>query len=99
MHDWTLSAELMAKVLVAKGYHYQFVLARNAKHVDRPTVAQTMPVALEWLWKGYRGVAARQPGTPPRTGVPHRGLRCRPVQLGVFQPVSDMESVARTWKT
>jgi len=53
MHDWTLSAALMAKVLAAKGYHYQYVFARNAKHVDRPTVAQTMPAALEWLWKGY----------------------------------------------
>ena len=53
MHDWTLSAALMAKVLAAKGYHYQFLFARNAKHVDRPTVAQTMPAALEWLWKGY----------------------------------------------
>src|SRR5476649_2343034 len=53
MHDWTLSAALMAKVLAAKGYHYQFLFARNARHVDRPTVAQTMPAALEWLWKGY----------------------------------------------
>jgi hypothetical protein len=26
MHDWTMSAELMAKVLAAKGYHYQFCL-------------------------------------------------------------------------
>ena len=23
------------------------------RHVDRPTVAQTFPAALEWLWKGY----------------------------------------------
>jgi hypothetical protein len=53
MHDWTLSAELMAKVLADKGYHYQFLFARNAKHVDRPTVAQTLPSALEWLWKGF----------------------------------------------
>jgi hypothetical protein len=53
MHDWTLSAELMAKVLAAKGYHYQFLFAHNAKHVDRPTIAQTLPAALEWLWKGY----------------------------------------------
>jgi len=53
MHDWTLSAELMAKVLAVKGYHYQFLFARNAKHVDRPTVAQTLPAALEWTWKGY----------------------------------------------
>jgi len=53
MHDWVLSAERMAKVLADKGYHYQFVFARNSKHVDRPTVAQTLPSALEWLWKGY----------------------------------------------
>lgn len=53
MHDWVLAAELMAKVLADKGYHYQFVFARNSKHVDRPTVAQTLPAALEWLWKGY----------------------------------------------
>ncbi|MSP76885.1 MAG: esterase family protein [Rhodospirillaceae bacterium] len=53
MHDWVLSSALMAKVLAAKGYHYQYVFARNSKHVDRPTVAQTPPYALEWLWKDY----------------------------------------------
>jgi hypothetical protein len=53
MHDWTLSNELMAKVLADKGYHYQFVFVRNAGHVDRPTIAQILPLALEWLWKGY----------------------------------------------
>jgi Pyruvate/2-oxoacid:ferredoxin oxidoreductase gamma subunit len=53
MHDWVLAAERMAKVLADKGYHYQFVFARNSKQVDRPTVAQTLPSALEWLWKGY----------------------------------------------
>ena len=54
MHDWTLADERMAAVLADKGYHYQFVFARNAGHVDRPTVAQTLPSALEWLWQGYR---------------------------------------------
>jgi Putative esterase len=53
MHDWVLADEDMARVLAAKGYHYQFVFSRNARHVDRPTVAQTLPSALEWLWKGY----------------------------------------------
>jgi enterochelin esterase-like enzyme len=53
MHDWVLASEGMAKVLEAKGYHYQFVFARNATHVDRPTVAQTLPAALEWVWMGY----------------------------------------------
>jgi Putative esterase len=53
MHDWTLSNERMAKVLADKGYHYQFLFARNARHVDRPTIAQTLPAALEWVWKGF----------------------------------------------
>ena len=54
MHDWTLANERMAQALAAKGYHYQFVFSRNAKHVDGPTEAQTLPEALEWVWKGYR---------------------------------------------
>ncbi len=53
MHDWVLADEKMAKALEARGYHYQFVFARHATHVDRPTVAQTLPAALEWVWKGY----------------------------------------------
>ena len=53
MHDWVLADERFAKVLAAKGYHYQFLFARNAQHVDRATVAQTLPAALEWLWQGY----------------------------------------------
>jgi hypothetical protein len=53
MHDWVLADERFAKVLADKGYHYQFIFARNAKHVDKATVAQTLPAALEWVWKGY----------------------------------------------
>jgi iron(III)-enterobactin esterase len=53
MHDWVLANEQMAKVLAAKGYHYQFVFARNAGHVDRATKEQTLPEALEYLWQGY----------------------------------------------
>ena len=54
MHDWVVANEEMAKVLAAKGYHYQFVFARNAVHVDRAVVQQTLPEALEYLWQGYR---------------------------------------------
>jgi enterochelin esterase family protein len=54
MHDWVVANENMARVLAAKGYHYQFVFARNAAHCDRPAKQQTLPAALEWLWKGYR---------------------------------------------
>ena len=53
MHDWVLANEQMAKELAAKGYHYQFVFARNAGHVDRAVKQQTLPEALEYLWQGY----------------------------------------------
>lgn len=53
MHDWVVANEDMARVLKAKGYHYQFVFARNAGHVDRATRRQTLPEALEYLWQGY----------------------------------------------
>ncbi len=53
MHDWVLANENMAKVLADKGYHYQFVFARNAAHVDRAVRQQTLPEALEYLWQGY----------------------------------------------
>lgn len=55
MHDWVLANEDMAKVLAAKGYHYQFVFARNAGHTDRAVKRQTLPEALEYVWRGYRG--------------------------------------------
>ena len=53
MHDWVLANENMAKVLAAKGYHYQFVFAKSAVHVDRAVRLQTLPEALEYLWNGY----------------------------------------------
>ena len=54
MHDWVLANEQMAKVLAAKKYHYQFVFAENAGHVDRATKEQSLPEALEYLWRGYK---------------------------------------------
>jgi enterochelin esterase family protein len=53
-HDWVVANERMAKVLAAKGYHYQFVFARNAGHVDHGVKWQTLPEALEYVWQGYR---------------------------------------------
>jgi iron(III)-enterobactin esterase len=53
MHDWVVANENMANVLAAKRYHYQFVFARNAVHVDRAVVQQTLPEALQYLWLGY----------------------------------------------
>jgi hypothetical protein len=52
-HDWVIANENMAKVLAAKGYHYQFSFAKNAGHVDKDTKAQTLPEALEYVWQGY----------------------------------------------
>lgn len=54
MHDWVVANEKMAAALAGKGYHYQFVFARNAAHVDRATKVQTLPEALEYVWRGYR---------------------------------------------
>ncbi len=53
LHDWVVANENMAKELAAKGYHYQFVFARNAGHTDRSVKQQTLPEALEYVWQGY----------------------------------------------
>ncbi len=53
MHDWVVANENMASALAAKGYHYQFVFARNAGHVDHAVKLQTLPEALEYIWQGY----------------------------------------------
>ena len=60
MHDWVLANENMAKVLAAKGYHYQFVFARNAGHGDRGVKQQTLPEALEYVWQGYPIAGAKK---------------------------------------
>jgi enterochelin esterase family protein len=60
MHDWVLANENMAKVLAAKGYNYQFIFAVNAGHVDHKVKQQTLPEALEWLWKDYHPAKAAQ---------------------------------------
>jgi enterochelin esterase-like enzyme len=59
MHDWVVANENMARALAARGYKYQFVFARNAGHTDRTVKQQTLPAALEWLWRGY--AAANRP--------------------------------------
>jgi iron(III)-enterobactin esterase len=47
-------------VLGAKGYHYQFVFARNAGHVDNSVKLQTLPGALQYVWQGYQLPAAKR---------------------------------------
>jgi enterochelin esterase family protein len=53
LHNWVLANQRMAAVLLAKGYHYRYEFSRGANHVDRRVVGQTLPEALEWLWRGY----------------------------------------------
>ncbi len=53
MHDWVAANNRMATVLKAKGYHYQYIFALNAGHVERAVRNQTLPEALEWVWQGY----------------------------------------------
>jgi enterochelin esterase family protein len=61
MHDWVVANENMARVLAVKGYHYQFVFARNAGHTDGSVKHQTLPEALEYLWQGYPSIGAPTP--------------------------------------
>ena len=54
MHDWVLANQKMAQVLGEKKYAYQFLFSRDAGHCDRGVKLQTLPQALEWLWKDAR---------------------------------------------
>jgi enterochelin esterase family protein len=51
--DFLLANRRMAASLKAKGYHYHFDYAQNAGHLDGNAVAQTLPSALLWLWRGF----------------------------------------------
>jgi enterochelin esterase-like enzyme len=54
MHDWVEANHRMAAALKAKGYHYQYVYALDSPHCDRRVREQTLPAALEYVWKGYK---------------------------------------------
>jgi enterochelin esterase-like enzyme len=53
LHNWVLANQRMATALKAKGYPYRYVFAEAAGHTDSRVTRQTLPAALEWLWKGY----------------------------------------------
>jgi hypothetical protein len=53
LHNWVLANQRMAAALKEKGYHYHYVFAAEAGHVDRKVVNQTLPEALLWRWQGY----------------------------------------------
>jgi enterochelin esterase-like enzyme len=52
MHDWVAANHRMAAVLKTKGYAYQYVYALDSGHCERKVREQTMPEALEWVWRG-----------------------------------------------
>jgi enterochelin esterase-like enzyme len=51
--NWLIANEAMAADLAAKGYHYRYVYAEGAGHVDPAVTHQILPETLEWLWEGY----------------------------------------------
>lgn len=54
MHrDWRDANRRMASALAARGYHYRFVYALGADHIDSGVLEQTLPETLEWLWQGH----------------------------------------------
>src|SRR5688572_28100981 len=69
MQDWVLANKKMAEALAAKGYHYQFVFARDAGHCDGGVKQQTLPGGLEYVWHGCKdkGDAAEQATAEPNT--------------------------------
>lgn len=59
--NWVLANQHMREVLSAKGYDYRYVFSLESRHSDGRVVGQTLPAALEWLWRGY---------TPPSSASP-----------------------------
>ena len=53
MHDWVEANNRMAQALAAKGYDYQYVFAKNARHCEGIVKEQLLPTALEYVWMGH----------------------------------------------
>jgi enterochelin esterase-like enzyme len=51
MHDWVAANHRFAAALKQKGYHYQYVFALDSTHCDKRVREQTLPEALEFVWK------------------------------------------------
>ena len=52
--DEALSGNDAVARLKEKRYDYQYVFALDSSHCDRRVREQTLPQALEWVWRGYR---------------------------------------------
>ncbi len=51
--NFDLANQRMAASFKLRGYHYHYDHALGAGHVDGRAVAQTLPSALLWVWRGY----------------------------------------------
>lgn len=51
--NWKDANDRMADALEAAGYHYRYVYALQAEHIDNGVLQQTLPDTLRWLWQGY----------------------------------------------
>ncbi len=51
--DFNLANRRMAAAFAARGYHYHYDYAVNAYHSDGRVMIQTLPEALQWVWRGY----------------------------------------------
>jgi enterochelin esterase family protein len=70
MHDWVAANHRMAAVLKAKGYRYQYTFALDSSHCDRRVREQTLPQALEWVWRGYGEPARGRTSGPAPPAAP-----------------------------
>lgn len=52
-HNWVMANQRMAAIFKAEKYKYQYVFAQGAGHSDGRVFRQTIPQALEYVWKGY----------------------------------------------
>lgn len=51
--NWKDANDRMAAALADAGYHYRYVYALQAEHIDFGVLQQTLPDTLRWLWQGY----------------------------------------------
>ena len=59
MHDWVEANHRMAKILKEKGYEYQYLFCRGARHGVGNAQQQFLPHAIEWVWRGYAPKAGK----------------------------------------
>jgi enterochelin esterase-like enzyme len=51
--NWVLANMHMLDALKAKGYDYRYVWATDAGHTAGKVISETLPAAMEWLWRDY----------------------------------------------